>query len=86
MRNFTDTAGAKGEDAVALQVACARNLPEVTAAVGAGRWHALKPALLTLASAPETATRAALAGNLHRLAEVLPSQMAGQVLLPTTEV
>jgi len=86
LRHFTDTAGAKGEDAVALQVACACNLPEVTAAVGWGRWEALKPALVVLASAPEAATRAALAGNLHRLAEVLPEEMAADVLLPTTEV
>jgi len=86
LRHFTDTAGAKGEDAVALQVACACNLPEVAAAVGWNRWQSLKPALLTLASAPEAVTRAALAGNLHRLAEVLPGEMAAEVLLPTTEV
>ena len=62
---------------MALQVACACNLAEVAAAVGPERWQA---------SAPEAATRAALAGNLHRLAEVLPTEMTAQVLLPTTEV
>ena len=35
--HFTDTAGARGEDATALQVACACNLPEVAAAVGPSR-------------------------------------------------
>lgn len=86
LKHFSETAVAKGEDAVALQVACACHLPQVTAAVGPERWPALQPALQSLAAAPEAATRAALASNLHRLAEVLPSKMAGQVLLPTTEV
>ena len=50
------------------------------------RWPELRPALLTLASASEAATRAALAANLHRLADTLPEQLAAQMLLPTTEV
>lgn len=84
--HFIDTAGAKGEDAVALQIACATNLPEVAAAVLPERWISLQPALVTLASAPEVATRTALASNLHRLAEVLPNDKAAEVLLPITEV
>lgn len=84
--HFTDTAAAKGEDAVALQVACACHLPQVAAAVGAERWPVLQPALQALTEAPEPAARAALASNLHRLAEVLPKEMVGQVLLSSTEV
>lgn len=86
LEHFADTADAKGEDATALQIACASHFPDVSEVVGPGKWNKLCPALLKLASAPEAATRAALAGNLHRLAEALPDEVCGDALLSTTEV
>ena len=84
--HYVETAAAKGEDAAALQIACAAHLPEITAIVGPQRWMLLQPALKILAGASEPVTRAALAGNLHRLAQALPDRECRPDLLATTEV
>ena len=87
MQHFIDTASAQGEDAAALQIACASNLPEVVQALGPERWEALTPALHVLSSAAEPGTRAALAANLHRLGLLIPEErQAVQILLPVVEV
>ena len=87
MQHFINTASAQGEDAAALQIACANNLPEVAQALGQERWEALTPALQILASASEPGTRAALAANLHRLGQLIPEErQAAQILLPLVEV
>lgn len=87
LQHFINTASAKGEDAAALQIACANNLPEVAQALGDERWEAITPALQVLAAASEPATRAALAANLHRLGKLVPEErQAAQILLPIVEV